>query len=124
MHLIERKKIVTQAVKLAFVTSLTAAGAVHGASKNPYGAMNLGQFIQHVGERLDLTIAFGERVRTNNPVLIYVDEELPKETLFDTLSTVLEMQNYVAIEHKGIVRIVRDREARSSPIPVIGPTNQ
>lgn len=90
------------------------------AGKNPYGAMNLAQFIQHVGKRLDLTIAMGERVRTNKPILVYVDKELPEKQLYKTFQTVLQLQDYVAIKHKGIVRITRDREARSSPIPVIG----
>lgn len=90
---------------------------------NPYGGMTLMQFIQHVGQRLDLTIAIGERVRTNRPITVFVDEELPKNELYDVFETVLEMENYVAISHEGVVRIVRGRDARSSPIPVIGGSN-
>lgn len=109
--------------RLIFAALLLASMSLPSmaADKNPYDGMNLSQFIQHVGKRLDLTIAIGERVRGNRPILIYVDEKLPKDELFETFQTMLQMQDYVAIEHKGIVRIVRDRQARSSPVPVIGP---
>lgn len=89
-------------------------------AKNPYGGMTLMQFIQHVGERLDLTIAIGERVRTNQAIKVFVAEELPKDELYDVFETVLGMQSYVAISEGDVVRIVRDRDARSSPIPVLG----
>ncbi|HEY7774249.1 MAG TPA: hypothetical protein VIC26_13790 [Marinagarivorans sp.] len=89
-------------------------------AKNPYGGMTLMQFIQHVGKRLDLTIAIGERVRTNRTIKVFVADELPKDELYDVFETVLGMQNYVAISEGGVVRIVRDRDARSSPIPVLG----
>lgn len=117
--IIPRRSIIAAAL-----FGLTVGSPCLAADSNPYGAMNLGQFIQHVGQRLDLTIVFGDRVRTNKPILVYVDEELPKRKLFETFQTVLQLQDYIAIRHKGIVRIVRDREARSSPVPVLGPTSE
>lgn len=86
---------------------------------NPYDGMTLMQFIQHVGNRLNLTIAIGNRVRSNRPITVFVPDELPKDELYDVFETVLGMENYVAISHKGVIRIVRGRDARSSPIPVI-----
>jgi len=123
MPLIQSKTI-CRSILAAALAGLALYQPCHAESNNPYGAMNLGQFIQHVGQRLDLTIVFGDRVRTNKPILVYVDEELPKKKLFETFQTVLQLQDYIAIRHKGIVRIVRDREARSSPVPVLGPTSE
>lgn len=123
MPLIQLKTI-CRSILTAALAGLALYQPCHAESNNPYGAMNLGQFIQHVGQRLDLTIVFGDRVRTNKPILVYVDEELPKKKLFETFQTVLQLQDYIAIRHKGIVRIVRDREARSSPVPVLGPTSE
>lgn len=117
-------KTICRSIISAALAGLALYQPCHAESNNPYGAMNLGQFIQHVGQRLDLTIVFGNRVRTNKPILVYVDEELPQKKLFETFQTVLQMQDYIAIKHKGIVRIVRDREARSSPVPVLGPRTE
>lgn len=117
-------KTIYRGVITAVMAGLIFCQSCHAESNNPYGAMNLGQFIQHVGQRLDLTIVFGDRVRTNKPILVYIDKELPKKQLYETFQTVLQLQDYIAIRHKGIVRIVRDREARSSPVPVLGPTSK
>lgn len=90
------------------------------AESNPYGGMTLAQFIQHVGRQLDLTIVISDRVRANKPITIYVDHALSDKKLYETLRTILRLHDFIAIEHDGIVRIVRDRKARSSPVPVIG----
>lgn len=88
-------------------------------AENPYKDMTLMDFIQHVSQRLELTVVISPRVKTNRPILVFVNEELPKDELYQVLGDVLEMQNFVATSHNGIVRITRDRKARSSPIPVI-----
>lgn len=90
-------------------------------AKNIYDGMTLMEFVNHVSERLELTIAFGERVKTQNRIKVFVAKDITDEKLYDVFETVLGMQNYIAISHDGIVRIVRERKARSSPIPVVDP---
>ncbi len=111
-----RKLIVT------VVASGLVAGTVH-AEPNPLEGRTLYDLSQLVSKVAGYTLVISPRVRLNRKVEIYSAEDMPKEELLRVYRTILGLYGYAAIRTGGVIRVVRERKARSMPIPVVTQDN-
>lgn len=91
--------------------------------ENEFEGKSLYDLSKAVSEATGYTIVFSPRVRLNRKVEVYSQEDMPKDKLFEVYQSILGLYGYVVILNDNVARVVRDRRARSMPIPVISDDN-
>lgn len=92
-------------------------------TENEFEGKSLYDLSKTVSEATGYTIVFSPRVKLNRKVEIYSQEDMPREELFQVYQSILALYGYAAILNDNVVRVVRERRARSMPIPVISDDN-
>jgi general secretion pathway protein D len=90
------------------------------AAKSEFSGITLFEMGQRVSTKLGYTVLFSPRVRTGVKVKVFVPKKLNGEELYDVFLTILNVHGYAGIRNGNVLRVVRERKARSSPIPVRG----
>lgn len=82
-------------------------------------SVTLYELARQVSEQTGYTVVFGPRVKTNQKVQIYATESLTGNELYQVFLSVLKMHRYAGVRKGNMLRVVRGREARSLPMPVV-----
>ncbi|MFT6909217.1 MAG: hypothetical protein ACJAS1_005933 [Oleiphilaceae bacterium] len=73
------------------------------------------QFGKIVAEELDYAIIFSPRVRINSKVALVLSEAIELDHLYDIFLGVLNVHGYAAVKKGDLIRVVRERKARTLP---------
>lgn len=97
-------------------SGLPAGAAEFSAS---FKGTNIQEFIEIVGRNLEKTIIVDPSVRGTINVRSY--NTLDDEQYYQFFLNVLEVYGFAVVEmENGIVKVVRDKDAKTSPVPVVG----
>ncbi|OOE96843.1 type II secretion system secretin GspD [Salinivibrio sp. IB643] len=97
-------------------SGLPARAAEFSAS---FKGTNIQEFIEIVGRNLEKTIIVDPSVRGTINVRSY--NTLDDEQYYQFFLNVLEVYGFAVVEmENGIVKVVRDKDAKTSPVPVVG----
>lgn len=98
------------------LSGLPAGAAEFSAS---FKGTNIQEFIEIVGRNLEKTIIVDPSVRGTINVRSY--NTLDDEQYYQFFLNVLEVYGFAVVEmENGIVKVVRDKDAKTSPVPVVG----
>jgi general secretion pathway protein D len=111
-----RKAWIAGAALAASLVLAVPGAAMAQSSSSPAAGVPLVQLIDSVAKKTSKNFIVDPRV-TGNAVLLGMD---PSKVTYPQLLTILQVYGFVAVEGDGLVRIVPDTQARSSPAPVIG----
>jgi general secretion pathway protein D len=111
-----RKAWIACAALAASLVLTVPGAAIAQSSSSPAAGVPLVQLIDSVAKKTSKNYIVDPRV-TGNAVLLGMD---PSKVTYPQLLTILQVYGFVAVEGDGLVRIVPDTQARSSPAPVIG----
>ena len=102
------------ALCLICVTSLTQAEETFTLN---FKDADIKELIKFVADATGYTVIVDPKVKGN--VDLISQEAVDKEEMYDLFLAVLQMQGYTAVKNGNVLRIVQDKTARSSAIPVI-----
>ncbi len=98
------------------LSGLPAGAAEFSAS---FKGTNIQEFIEIVGRNLEKTIIVDPSVRGTINVRSY--DTLDDEQYYQFFLNVLEVYGFAVVEmENGIVKVIRDKDAKTSPVPVVG----
>ena len=98
------------------LSGLPAGAAEFSAS---FKGTNIQEFIEIVGRNLEKTIIVDPSVRGTINVRSY--NTLDDEQYYQFFLNVLEVYGFAVVEmENGIIKVVRDKDAKTSPVPVVG----
>ncbi|WP_074213978.1 type II secretion system secretin GspD [Salinivibrio sp. ES.052] len=98
------------------VSGLPAGAAEFSAS---FKGTDIQEFIEIVGRNLEKTIIVDPSVRGTINVRSY--DTLDDEQYYQFFLNVLEVYGFAVVEmENGVVKVVRDKDAKTSPVPVVG----
>lgn len=118
------KFVYLKALVAGVAVCLSLAGTAYAEPvENEFEGKSLYDLSKTVSEATGYTIVFSPRVKLNRKVEIYSQEDMPREELFQVYQSILALYGYAAILNDNVVRVVRERRARSMPIPVISEDN-
>ncbi len=117
--------MIKQLLKKASWFSLAALIAVPAASVEyspNFKGTDINEFINVVGKNLKKTIIVDPNVRGKVNVRSY--ELLNEKQYYQFFLNVLEVNNYAVVEmENGILKVVRNKDAKTAAIPVVGEKN-
>ncbi|OOE65495.1 type II secretion system secretin GspD [Salinivibrio sp. IB282] len=97
-------------------SGLSASAAEFSAS---FKGTDIQEFIEIVGRNLEKTIIVDPSVRGTVNVRSY--NTLTEEQYYQFFLNVLEVYGFAVVEmDNGVVKVVRDKDAKTSPVPVVG----
>lgn len=118
------KELVAGAVLCCWLCSSIQANSIQAeTTENEFEGKSLYDLSKAVSEATGYTIVFSPRVRLNRKIEVYSQEDMPKDELFEVYQSILGLYGYAVILNDNVARVVRDRRARSMPIPVISDDN-
>ncbi|BFM09586.1 type II secretion system secretin GspD [Halioxenophilus aromaticivorans] len=74
------------------------------------------EVIRYVGAQTGKTIVIDPRVK--GQVQVFTNGEVTRDEAYSLLLSILEIHGFTAYESNGVVRVVPNKDVRSSPIPV------
>lgn len=101
--------------------SLLFSGIPAGAAEfsASFKGTDIQEFIEIVGRNLEKTIIVDPSVRGTINVRSY--DTLTDEQYYQFFLNVLEVYGFAVVEmENGVVKVVRDKDAKTSPVPVVG----
>ncbi|GLS27120.1 type II secretion system secretin GspD [Marinibactrum halimedae] len=81
---------------------------------------DIGELIKLVSDVTGKTVAIDPRVK--GKVTVVSKQPLTTDELYDLFLSVLDLHGFTAFESNGVVRVVPNKDVRSSPIPVVSNT--
>lgn len=122
-----RRALCLRAVAFALFFSLFlgfASGksvAIEGEKLDDITLLELSEIIS---ERMDMTVILSPIVRDQRRVQVFAFDNLSNDELYQVYLTVLSMHGYVAVEKDNIIKVVRERKARTMPVEVFGTSHR
>ncbi|MPS33253.1 type II secretion system protein GspD [Salinivibrio sp. VYel9] len=112
-----RQRLIPYFIAVTFLFSgLSASAAEFSAS---FKGTDIQEFIEIVGRNLEKTIIVDPSVRGTVNVRSY--NTLTEAQYYQFFLNVLEVYGFAVVEmDNGVVKVVRDKDAKTSPVPVVG----
>lgn len=111
---------------LIFVALLLGAATVYSQSRAETLELNFNdadivEVIRFVASQTGKNVIIDPRVK--GKVQVFTNGEVTKDQAYSLLLSILEIHGFTAFESEGTVRIVPNKDVRSSPIPVTSEAN-
>jgi len=75
------------------------------------------EVIRYVAQQTGKTVVIDPRVK--GQVQVFTNGEVTRDQAYSLLLSILEIHGFTAFESNGVVRVVPNKDVRSSPIPVV-----
>jgi general secretion pathway protein D len=117
------KRILTSAVTAVMLNSILLSSHVNAADYSPnFKGTEIAEFINIVGKNLKKTMIVDPNVRGKVNVRSY--DLLSEKQYYQFFLNVLEVYGFSAVEmDNNVVKIIRNKDAKTSSIPVVGNEN-
>ena len=102
-------------LRTTLVLCCVSSQSIYAVNEEYFENMTLFQMSQLVAEELDCAIIFSPRVRKQNKVGIVLGDPLEGDQLYNVFLGVLNLHGYAAVKTNNVIRIVRERKARTLP---------
>ncbi len=112
----------------ALIVAALILGTSHVFAQNDRETLTLNfndadvvEVIRYVGTQTGKTIVIDPRVK--GQVQVFTNGEVTRDQAYSLLLSILEIHGFTAYENDGVVRVVPNKDVRSSPIPVTKSSN-
>jgi general secretion pathway protein D len=117
------KNILTTGLTVVMMNALFFSAQSSAAKYSPnFKGAEIAEFITVVGKNLKKTMIIDPNVR--GKVTLRSQDELTEEQYYQVFLNVLEVYGFAAVEmDNNVVKIIRNKDAKTSSIPVVGDEN-
>jgi general secretion pathway protein D len=117
------KRLLTTGLTVVMMNTLLFSANVGAAKYSPnFKGTEIAEFINIVGKNLKKTMIVDPNVR--GKVTLRTQDELTEEQYYQVFLNVLEVYGFAAVEmDNNVVKIIRNKDAKTSSIPVVGNEN-
>ena len=117
------KRILTTGLTVVMMNTLLLSANVNAAKYSPnFKDTEIAEFINIVGKNLKKTMIVDPNVR--GKVTLRTQDELTEAQYYQVFLNVLEVYGFAAVEmDNSVVKIIRNKDAKTSSIPVVGNDN-
>ncbi len=117
------KRLLTTGLTVVMMNTLFFSAQTSAAKYSPnFKGTEIAEFIIIVGKNLKKTMIIDPNVR--GKVTLRTQDELTEEQYYQVFLNVLEVYGFAAVEmDNNVVKIIRNKDAKTSSIPVVGSEN-
>jgi general secretion pathway protein D len=117
------KRLLTTGLTVVMMNTLLLSTNVSAAKYSPnFKGTEIAEFINIVGKNLKKTMIVDPNVR--GKVTLRTQDELTEAQYYQVFLNVLEVYGFAAVEmDNNVVKIIRNKDAKTSSIPVVGNEN-
>jgi len=117
------KRLLTTGLTVVIMNSLLFSANISAAKFSPnFKGTEIAEFIHIVGKNLKKTMIVDPNVR--GKVNLRTQDELTEKQYYQVFLNVLEVYGFAAVEmENNVVKIIRNKDAKTSSIPVVGNDN-
>jgi len=117
------KRLITTGLTVVMMNTLLFSANISAAKFSPnFKGTEIAEFILIVGKNLNKTMIVDPNVR--GKVNLRTQDELTEKQYYQVFLNVLEVYGFAAVEmDNNVVKIIRNKDAKTSSIPVVGNDN-
>jgi len=117
------KRLLTTGLTVVMMNTLLFSANISAAKFSPnFKGTEIAEFIHIVGKNLKKTMIVDPNVR--GKVNLRTQDELTEKQYYQVFLNVLEVYGFAAVEmENNVVKIIRNKDAKTSSIPVVGNDN-
>lgn len=117
------KRLLTTGLTVVMMNTLLFSAQTHAAKYSPnFKGTEIAEFINIVGKNLKKTMIVDPNVR--GKVTLRTQDQLTEKQYYQVFLNVLEVYGFAAVEmDNNVVKIIRNKDAKTSSIPVVGNEN-
>jgi general secretion pathway protein D len=117
------KRVLTAGLTVVMMNTVLFSAYTSAAKYSPnFKDTEIAEFINIVGKNLNKTMIVDPNVR--GKVNLRTQDELTEQQYYQVFLNVLEVSGYAAVEmDNNVVKVIRNKDAKTSSIPVVGDEN-
>ena len=117
------KRVLTAGLTVVMLNTVLFSAYTSAAKYSPnFKDTEIAEFINIVGKNLNKTMIVDPNVR--GKVNLRTQDELTEQQYYQVFLNVLEVSGYAAVEmDNNVVKVIRNKDAKTSSIPVVGDEN-
>jgi general secretion pathway protein D len=117
------KRVLTAGLTVVILNTVLFSAYTSAAKYSPnFKDTEIAEFINIVGKNLNKTMIVDPNVR--GKVNLRTQDELTEQQYYQVFLNVLEVSGYAAVEmDNNVVKVIRNKDAKTSSIPVVGDEN-